>query len=86
MAPRGKKGILFTLRAVVQSYLSALRVHSRLANVLLRFNLNNKFQRGGGTESYVREQTLENQSRQLPESALSSHSQHQMMKSGGRYF
>ena len=71
MAPRDKKGILFISRAVVQSYLSALCVHSRLANVLLRFNLDNKFQRGGGTESYVREQTLENQSRQLPESALS---------------
>ena len=51
-----------------------LCVHSRLTNVLLRFNLDNKFQRGGGTESYVREQTLENQSRQLPESALSSRS------------
>ena len=74
MAPRDKKGILFTSRAVLQSYLSALCVHSRLANVLLRFNLDNKFQRGGGTESYVREQTLENQSRQLPESALSSRS------------
>ena len=49
-----------------------LCVHSRLTNVLLRFNLDNKFQRGGGTESYVHEQTLENQSRQLPESALSS--------------
>ena len=72
MAPRDKKGILFILRAVVQSYLSASCVHSRLTNVLLRFNLDNKFQRGGGTESYVREQTLENQSRQLPESALSS--------------
>ena len=47
-------------------------MHSRLTNVLLRFNLDNKFQRGGGTESYVHEQTLENQSRQLPESALSS--------------
>ena len=76
MAPRDKKGILFILRAVVQSYLSALCVHSRLANVLLRFNLDNKFQRGGGTESYVREQTLENQSRQLPESALLSRSPH----------
>ena len=74
MAPRDKKGILFILRAVVQSYLSALCVHSRLTNVLLRFNLDNKFQRGGGTESYVHEQTLENQSRQLPESALSSRS------------
>ena len=74
MAPRDKKGILFILRAVVQSYLYALCVHSRLANVLLRFNLDNKFQRGGGTESYVCEQTLENQSRQLPESALSSRS------------
>ena len=74
MAPRDKKGILFISRAVVQSYLSALCVHSRLANVLLRFNLDNKFQRGGGTESYVREQTLENQSGQLPESALSSRS------------
>ena len=74
MTPRDKKGILFILRAVVQSYLFALCVHSRLANVLLRFNLDNKFQRGGGTESYVREQTLENQSRQLPESALSSRS------------
>ena len=74
MAPREKKGILFILRAVVQSYLSVLCVHSRLANVLLRFNLDNKFQRGGGTESYVHEQTLENQSRQLPESALSSRS------------
>ena len=74
MAPRDKKGILFILRAVVQSYLSALCVHSRLANVLLRFNLDNKFQRGGGTESFVREQTLENQSRKLPESALSSRS------------
>ena len=41
---------------------------------MLRFNLGNKFQRGGGTESYVHEQTLENQSRQLPESALSSRS------------
>ena len=61
----------------MQSYQSALCVHSRLANVLLRFNLDNKFQRGGGTESYVREQTLENQSRQLPESALlSSRSPH----------
>ena len=69
--PRDKKGILFILRAVVQSYLSVLCVHSRLTNVLLRFNLY-KFQRGGGTESYVHEQTLENQSRQLPESALSS--------------
>ena len=49
-------------------------MHSRLTNVLLRFNLDNKFQRGGGTESYVHEQTLENQSRQLPESALSSRS------------
>ena len=76
MAPRDKKSILFILRAVVQSYLSALCVHSRLANVLLRFNLDNKFQRGGGTESYVGEQTLENQSKQLPESALSSHSPH----------
>ena len=74
MAPRDKKGILFISRAVVQSYLCALCVHSRLANVLLRFNLDNKFQRGGGTESYVCEQTLENQSRQLPESALSSRS------------
>ena len=74
MALRDKKGILFILRAVVQSYLSALCVHSRLANVLLRFNLDNKFQRGGGTESFVREQTLENQSRKLPESALSSRS------------
>ena len=74
MAPRDRKGILFISRMVVQSYLSALYVHSRLANVLLRFNLYNKFQRGGGTESYVREQTLENQSRQLPESALSSRS------------
>ena len=74
MAPRDKKGILFILRAVVQSCLSALCVHSRLANVLLRFNLDNKFHRGGGTESYVGEQTLENQSKQLPESALSSHS------------
>ena len=74
MAPRDKRGILFISRAVVQSYLSALCVHSRLANVLIRFNLDNKFQRGGGTESYVREQTLENQSRQLPESALLSHS------------
>ena len=72
MAPRDKKVILFILRAIMQSYLSALCVHSRLTNVLLRFNLDNKFQRGGGTESYVREQTLENQSRQLPESALSS--------------
>ena len=54
MAPRDKKVILFILRAVVQSYLSALCVHSRLANVLLRFNLDNKFQRGGGTEIYVR--------------------------------
>ena len=66
MAPRDKKDILFILRAVMQSYLSVLCVHSRLANVLLRFNLDNKFQRGGGTESYVCEQTLENQSRQLP--------------------
>ena len=74
MALRDKKGILFILRAVVQSYLSVLCVHSRLANVLLRFNLDNKFQRGGGTESYVCEQTLENQSRQLPESALLSRS------------
>ena len=74
MAPRDKKGILFISRMVVQSYLSALCVHSRLANVLLRFNLDNKFQRGSGTESYVHEQTLENQSRQLPESALSSRS------------
>ena len=74
MAPRDKKGILFISRVVVQSYLSALCVHSRLANVLLRFNLDNKFQRGGGTESYVHEHTLENQSRQLPESALSSRS------------
>ena len=55
MAPRDKKDILFTLRAVVQSYLSALCVHSRLANVLLGFNLDNKFQRGGVTESYVLE-------------------------------
>ena len=76
MAPRDKKVILFISREVVQSYLSALCVHSRLANVLLRFNLDNKFQRGGGTESYVHEQTLENQSRQLPESALSSRSPH----------
>ena len=76
MAPRDKKGILFILRAVMRSYLSALCVHSRLANVLLRFNLDSKFQRGGGTESYVRKQTLENQSRQLPESALSSRSPH----------
>ena len=76
MAPRDNKGILFILRAVVQRYLSVLCVHSRLANVLLRFNLDNKFQRGGGTESYVREQTLENQSRKLPESALLSHSLH----------
>ena len=76
MAPRDKKGILFILRAVVQSYLSALCVHSRLANVLLRFNLDNKFQRGGATESYVHEQTLENQSRQLPESALLSRYPH----------
>ena len=52
MAPRDKKGILFISRAIVQSCLSALCVHSRLANVLLRFNLDNKFQRGGGTESY----------------------------------
>ena len=74
MAPRDKKGILFISRAVMQSYLSALCVHSRPANVLLRFILDNKFQRGGGTESYVREQTLENQSRQLPESALLSRS------------
>ena len=74
MAPRDKKGILFILRAVVQSSLSVLCVHSRHTNVLLRFNLDNKFQRGGGTESFVREQTLENQSRQLPESALSSSS------------
>ena len=51
MAPRDKKDILFISRAVVQSYLSALCVHSRLANVLLRFNVDNKFQRGGGTES-----------------------------------
>ena len=80
MAPRDKKGILFISRAVTQSYLSALCVHSRLANVLLRFNLNNKFQRGGGTESYVREQTLENQSRQLPESALSSRSPHYLFE------
>ena len=58
----------------MQSYLSALCVHSRLANVLLRFNLDNKFQSGGRTESYVHEQTLENQSRQLPESALSTRS------------
>ena len=58
----------------MQSYLSAFCVHSRLANVLLRFNLDNKFQRGGGAESFVREQTLENQSRQLPESALLSRS------------
>ena len=78
MAPRDKKGILFISRTVMQSYLSALCVHSRLANVLLRLNLDNKFQRGGGTESYVREQTLENQSRQLPESALSSRSLHEM--------
>ena len=76
MAPRDKKGILFISRMVVQSYLSALCVHSRLANVLLRFNLDNKFQRGSGTESYVHEQTLENQSRQLPESALLSRSPH----------
>ena len=48
-------------------------MHSRLTNALLSFNLDNKFQRGGGTESYVRKQTLENQSR-LPESALSSRS------------
>ena len=74
MALRDKKGILFILRAVVQSYLSVLCVHSRFTNVLLRFNLDNKFQRGGGTESYVHEQTLENQSRQLPESALLSRS------------
>ena len=74
MAPRDKKGILFISRMVVQSYLSALCVHSRLVNVLLRFNLDNKFQRGGGRESYAREQTLENQSRQLPESALLSRS------------
>ena len=73
-----EKGILFILRAVVQSYLSALCVHSRLTNVLLRFNLDNKFQRGGGTGIYVREQTLENQSRQLPESALSCRSPHRM--------
>ena len=86
MAPRDKKGILFILRAVMQSYLSALCVHSRLANVLLRFNSDNKFQRGGGTESYVREQTLENQSRQLPESALSSRSLHSGWKLGMRYF
>ena len=79
MAPRDKKGILFILRAVMQSYLSVLCVHSRLANVLLRFNLDNKLQRGGGTESYVREQTLENQSRQLPESALSSRSPHEII-------
>ena len=72
MAPRDKKGILFILRAVVQSYLSVLCVHSRLTSVLLRFNSDNKFQRGGGTESYVHEQTLENRSRQLPESALLS--------------
>ena len=76
MALRDKKGILFILREVVQSYLSVLCVHSRLTDVLLRFNLDNKFQRGGGTESYVHEQTLENQSRQLPESALSSRSPH----------
>ena len=76
MAPRDKKGILFISRAVEQSYLSVLCVHSRLANVLLRFNLDNKFQRGGGTESYVHEQTLENQSRQLPELALLSRSLH----------
>ena len=76
MAPRDKKGILFILRAVVQIYLFAVCVHSRLTDILLRFNLDNKFQRGGGTESYVREQTLENQSRQLPESALSSCSLH----------
>ena len=74
MAPRDKKGILFISRMVMQSYLSALCVHSRLTNVLLRFNLVNKFQRGGRTKSYVREQALENQSRQLPESALSSRS------------
>ena len=74
MAPRDKKGMLFILRAVMQRYLSALCVHSRLPIVLLRFNLDNKLKRGGGTESYVREQTLENQSRQLPESALSSRS------------
>ena len=72
ITPRDKKGILFILRAVVQSHLSALCVHSRLTSVLLRFNLDNKFQRGGGTESYVHEQTLENQSGQLPESALLS--------------
>ena len=58
MAPRDKKGILFISRAVEQSCLSALCVHSRLANVLLRFNLDNKFQRGGGTESYVRNRPL----------------------------
>ena len=81
MAPRDKKGILFISRTVVQSYLSALCVHSRLANVLLRFNLDNTFQRGGGTENYVLEQTLENQSRQLPESALSSCSQQKNIKS-----
>ena len=75
MALRDKKGILFILRAVMQSYPSALCVHSRLTNVLLRFKLDNKFQKGGGTESYVHEQTLENQSRQLPEPALSSRSQ-----------
>ena len=76
MAPRDKKGILFISRVVVQSYLSLLCVRSRLANVLLRFNLDNKFQRGGGTESYACEQTLENQSSQLSESALSSRSPH----------
>ena len=81
MAPRDKKGILFISRTVVQSYLSALCVHSRLANVLLRFNLDNTFQRRGGTENYVREQTLEKQSRQLPESALSSCSQQKNIKS-----
>ena len=76
MAPRDKKGILFILRAVVQSYLSVLCVHSRLTSVLLRFILDYKFQRGGGTESYVCEQTFENQSRQLPESALWSRYPH----------
>ena len=74
MALRDKKVILFILRAVVQSYLSALCVHSRLTNVLLRFNLDNKFWRGGRAESSVHEQTLKNQSRQLPESVLSSRS------------
>ena len=75
MALRDKKGILFILRTVMQSYPSALCVHSRLTNVLLRFKLDNKLQKGGGTESYVRQKTLENQSRQLPEPALSSRSQ-----------